>query len=44
MPRLPVDYSNTYFYKIVCRDVSIPDMYVGHTTNFSKRKFIMNNY
>ena len=38
MPRLPINYENTCFYKIVCRDLSIPDLYVGHTTDFTKRK------
>jgi predicted GIY-YIG superfamily endonuclease len=38
MPRKPMDYSNTHFYKIICRDLNIKDCYVGHTTNFSKRK------
>ena len=32
------DYSKTIIYKIVCRDLSILDIYVGHTTNFCKRK------
>jgi len=38
MPRLPKDYSNTIIYKIVCNDVDIKECYVGHTTNFVKRK------
>ena len=38
MPRKPIDYSKTYFYKIVCKDTSITDCYVGHTTDFIKRK------
>ena len=38
MPIKPVDYSNTHFYKIVCKDLSINDCYVGHTTNFKNRK------
>ena len=38
MPIKPVDYSNTHFYKIVCKDLSISDCYVGHTTNFKNRK------
>ena len=32
------DYSNTIFYKIYCKDVNIPDVYVGHTTDFVQRK------
>ena len=39
MPRKPIDYSKTYFYKIVCKDTSITDCYVGHTTDFTKRKY-----
>ena len=38
MPRLAVDYLNTIIYKIVCKDLSISDVYVGQTTNFTKRK------
>lgn len=33
------NYDETYFYKIVCRDANIKDCYVGHTTNFIKRKY-----
>ena len=38
MPRLPMNYQNTIIYKIVCKDINITDTYVGHTTNFDKRK------
>ena len=38
MPRLPIDYSRSVLYKITCRDKTIPDVYVGSTTDFSKRK------
>ena len=38
MPRKPIDYSNTIIYKIVCKDPIITDCYVGHTTDFVKRK------
>ena len=38
MPRTPIDYSKTVFYKIVCNDLSITDCYIGHTTDFTKRK------
>ena len=38
MPRLPINYNNTYFYKIVSKDLNIKDMYVGHTTDFRRRK------
>ena len=38
MPRQPIDYSNTMCYKIVSNDLEVKDCYVGHTTNFRKRK------
>ena len=38
MPRLPIDYSNTVIYKILCNDLSITGCYVGHTTDFVRRK------
>ena len=35
-----IDYSTTeiYFYKLCCNDISVKDIYIGHTTNFTKRK------
>ena len=38
MPKKPMDYSKTNFYKIVCKDTDNSNMYIGHTTNFTKRK------
>ena len=38
MPKIEIDYSNTIFYKIYCKNESINDLYVGHTTNFVQRK------
>ena len=38
MPSKPIDYTKTHFYKIVCKDTDITECYVGHTTDFSKRK------
>jgi hypothetical protein len=38
MPKVPIDYTNTIIYKIVCNDSNITDLYVGHTTHFIKRK------
>jgi hypothetical protein len=32
------DYGNTVIYKIVCNDLQIKSVYVGHTTNFRQRK------
>jgi hypothetical protein len=38
MQKENIDYSNTIIYKIYCKDESIKDIYVGHTTNFIQRK------
>ena len=38
MPRLPIDYSRTIIYKLCCKDPSITDIYVGHTTDVIRRK------
>ena len=38
MPRVPVDYSKTIIYRIVCKDPTIKDCYVGSTTDFKSRK------
>jgi hypothetical protein len=38
MPKVDIDYSNTIIYKITCKDPSVKDVYVGHTTNFTQRK------
>ena len=38
MPRTQINYDNTYFYRIVCKDLSITDFYIGHTTDFRRRK------
>ena len=38
MPRTPINYNNTIFYQILCRDITIKDCYVGHTTDFKRRK------
>lgn len=38
MPKTNCDYSRTVIYKIVCNDLNITDCYVGHTTDFTKRK------
>jgi hypothetical protein len=49
MPKKNVDYSKTVIYKFVCKDLNVKDCYVGHTTNFTKRKtqhktFCMNEH
>ena len=39
MPRLPIDYSRTIIYKLVHKDdLDDVNIYVGHTTDFTKRK------
>ena len=40
MPRNKIDYSKCVIYKIVCNDFNVKDIYVGHTTDFTKRKSI----
>ena len=39
MPKKPMDYSKTSFYKLVCTDPRITECYVGSTTNAVKRKY-----
>jgi hypothetical protein len=38
MPRLPIDYSKAVIYKLCCKDPTITDVYVGSTTDFTRRK------
>ena len=38
MPKTPIDYSKCEMYKIVCKDEELDYIYVGHTTNWTKRK------
>lgn len=38
MPQRNIDYSKCMFYKLVCKDLSIKDCYVGQTTDFKTRK------
>jgi hypothetical protein len=38
MPRTNINYSNTTIYKLCCKDLSITDIYIGHTTDMRKRK------
>jgi len=38
MPRKAIDYSKTIMYNFVCSDKNITDTYVGHTTDFARRK------
>lgn len=43
MPKYTITFNNTIFYKIVCNDLTVKDIYVGHTTNFTKRKQLHKN-
>ena len=38
MSKKSVDYSATLIYKITCKDPTVTDLYVGHTTNFVQRR------
>ena len=38
MPKIEIDYSNTIFYKISCKNPNMNEIYIGHTTNFVQRK------
>ena len=38
MPSKAINYDYTHFYKIVCKDLDITNMYIGHTTDFASRK------
>jgi hypothetical protein len=38
MPRRQINYSKTIIYKLVCNDLNVKDLYVGHTTDFTRRK------
>ena len=39
MPKDEIDYSNTIIYKIYCKDMTICETYINHTTNLIKRKY-----
>ena len=39
MTRTPTDYSKSVIYKLCCKDPTIEDIYIGSTTNFTKRKY-----
>jgi len=39
MPKVPIDYANTFIYKLVNKeDYDNANVYIGSTTNFTKRK------
>jgi hypothetical protein len=39
MTEVKKDYSKLTIYKIACNDLNIKDVYVGHTTDFIRRKY-----
>lgn len=39
MPKKDINYSNTIIYKLCCKNPEIKDIYVGHTTDFRRRKW-----
>lgn len=39
MPRKYVDYSKTYVYLLTCKNPTISDGYISHTTNLTQRKY-----
>jgi vacuolar-type H+-ATPase subunit I/STV1 len=38
MPKNAINYSHTIIYKLCCKDPTIIDIYIGHTTDFNNRK------
>ena len=38
MPGKAINYQKVIIYKLVCNDLSIKDLYVGYTTDFTSRK------
>ena len=38
MPKTPIDYSKGFIYRLVCKDLSVKEIYVGSSTNFRQRK------
>ena len=38
MPKTQTDYTNTTIYKLCCKNPTIIDIYIGHTSNFTQRK------
>ena len=39
MPKTNIDYSKTIIYKIICNAENVDYLYVGSTTDFTKRKY-----
>ena len=38
MPKTQTNYTNTTIYKLCCKNPTIIDIYIGHTSNFTQRK------
>ena len=38
MPKKPIDYSKAIIYKIVCKDITVTECYVGSTTDLTRRR------
>tara|TARA_R110000823_G_scaffold297644_1_gene417846 strand:+ start:35 stop:613 length:579 start_codon:yes stop_codon:yes gene_type:complete len=38
MPKVPIDYSKGFIYKLCCLDVDVKEIYIGSSTNFKQRK------
>ena len=36
---MPTDYSKSQIYKIYCKDENVKDIYIGETTDFTRRKY-----
>ena len=41
---MKVDYSKTFIYKLCCRDPTITDIYIGHSTDFKQRNQAHKNH
>lgn len=39
MPKVKINYANTIIYKIICKNINIKESYIGHTTDFTDRKY-----
>ena len=44
MPKKIIDYSKTIIYKIVCNDLTITEVYVGHTKILLIGKHYINQF
>jgi len=39
MPKLPINYQKSLIYKLCCNNTDIKDIYIGSTTDFTRRKY-----